>query len=130
MAQALVPNTISMAADGPTSVFAADVDGDGRLDVLSASLNDDKIAWYRNGGGSPVVWTPHTITTAADGARSVYAVDVDGDGRLDVLSASENDNTIAWYKNGGGTPVAWTRYDVTATANSPISVHAADVNCG
>jgi hypothetical protein len=29
-------------------VFAADVDGDGDLDVLSASLHDNKIAWYEN----------------------------------------------------------------------------------
>ena len=28
------------------------------------------------------------ITTGADGARSVYAADIDGDGDLDVLSAS------------------------------------------
>ncbi len=28
------------------SVFAADLDGDGDRDVLSASAFDDKIAWY------------------------------------------------------------------------------------
>ena len=33
---------------GPYSVFAADVDGDGDTDVLSASHHDDKIAWYEN----------------------------------------------------------------------------------
>jgi hypothetical protein len=30
------------------SVFATDLDGDGDADVLSASFNDDKIAWYEN----------------------------------------------------------------------------------
>ncbi len=35
----------------------------------------------------------------ADGARSVYAVDVDGDGDMDVLSASRDDNKIAWYES-------------------------------
>jgi hypothetical protein len=39
------------------------------------------------------------ITTAADGAQSVYAVDLDGDGDADVLSASFNDDKIAWYEN-------------------------------
>ena len=39
---------ISTLADGAVSVFAADVDGDGDRDVLSASVGDDKIAWYRN----------------------------------------------------------------------------------
>ncbi len=29
-------------------MYAADLDGDGDLDVLSASQHDNKIAWYRN----------------------------------------------------------------------------------
>jgi hypothetical protein len=74
------------SADGATSVYAADVDGDGDMDVLSASEYDDKIAWYENDGQQH--FTIHTITDAADGARSVYATDVDGDGDMDVLSAS------------------------------------------
>ena len=45
------------------------------------------------------ILNPHTITTSADGAHSVYAVDVDGDGDIDVLSSSFNDDKIAWYEN-------------------------------
>jgi hypothetical protein len=41
---------ITTAADGAESVYAADLDGDGDMDVLSASLVDDKIAWYANDG--------------------------------------------------------------------------------
>ena len=35
-------------ADRPWSVYAADLDGDGDVDVLSSSLDDDKVAWYEN----------------------------------------------------------------------------------
>ena len=66
------------------SVFAIDVDGDGDVDVLSASWHDDTIAWYENGAD----WARHVIATAADGAESVFAADVDGDGDVDALSAS------------------------------------------
>jgi hypothetical protein len=72
------------------------------MDVLSASALDDKIAWYENNGASPPAWTARTISTAADLAFSVFAADVDGDGNLDVLSASVNDDKIAWYENRGG----------------------------
>ena len=34
------------------SVVLADMDGDGDLDVLSASYFDDKIAWYENTDGA------------------------------------------------------------------------------
>ena len=87
-------NIISTNANGAESVFATDVDGDGDMDVLSASEYDDKIAWYENEGNQ--VFTEQVITTNEDGAVSVFATDVDGDGDMDVLSASYNDDKIAW----------------------------------
>ncbi len=90
---------IVTTAIGPASVFATDVDGDGDVDVLSAFIGDDKIAWYESNGGSPPTFTTRVISTTADCARSVFATDVDGDGDIDVLSASSNDDKIAWYES-------------------------------
>ena len=59
---------------------------------------DGKIAWYENLGGG-AFGAQQVITTDADGANSVYATDLNGDGDADVLSASYNDNKIAWYEN-------------------------------
>ena len=92
-------NVISTASDYPQSVFAVDVDGDGDMDVLSASASDDTIAWYENDGSGG--FTRQIISTAADSAKSVFAADVDGDGDMDVLSASSLDDKIAWYENLG-----------------------------
>ena len=79
--------------------------------LLSASTDDDMIAWYENDGVQS--FTERIITTLAHGdsycqnsggkgkCSSVYAIDVDGDGDVDPLSASWADDTIAWYENDG-----------------------------
>ena len=80
------------------------MDNDGDIDILSASANDDKIAWYENNGACRSQFYRRTIATSADGAVSVFAVDLDADGDKDILSASLNDNTIAWYENSLAKP--------------------------
>ena len=62
-------SAISTSASGAVSVYVADVDGDGDMDVLSASRDDDKIAWYENDGSES--FTEHGISTSADGATFV-----------------------------------------------------------
>lgn len=92
-------NVITTAVRSATSVYVADLDGDRDVDVLSASRFDDTIAWYENTDGRGSFGPQQVISTEARGARSVYVADVDGDGDTDVLSASANDDTIAWYEN-------------------------------
>ena len=79
---------ITTSADGAWAVYAADIDSDGDMDVLSASLNDNTIAWHESDGAADPTFTPYVITTLAEGAESVYAADIDNDGDMDVLSAS------------------------------------------
>ena len=64
------------------------------MDVLSASHDDNKIAWYKN-DGSGNFSDPIIISSQANSIESVYASDLDGDGDMDVLSASHDDNKIA-----------------------------------
>ena len=78
------------------------MDGDGDVDVLSASAWDDTVAWYENQDGVGGGFTTHIITTSADYAHSVFAIDMDGDGDVDVLSASFNDDKVAWYESNLG----------------------------
>ncbi|MCH7995277.1 MAG: D-aminoacyl-tRNA deacylase, partial [Planctomycetes bacterium] len=115
---------ISTSANGAVSVFAKDMDGDGDTDVLSASQNDNKIAWYENDGSQR--FTPHIITTDAAGAARVFAADVDGDGDMDVLSASKDDGTIAWYENDGNE--RFTPHVIATDTASPSDVVAVDLD--
>ena len=118
--------TITTQADSASSVYAADIDNDGDMDVLSASYSDDKIAWYEN-NGDKTFSTQKTITTQADSALSVYAADIDGDGDMDVLSASARDDKIAWYENYGDKTFN-TQKTITTQADGAHYVYAADID--
>jgi hypothetical protein len=117
---------ITTVADNAESVYAIDLDGDGDADVLSASGNDNKIAWYENQGGG-AFGQEQIITTDAFRARSVYAIDLDGDGDADVLSASDWDDKIAWYENQGSGAFGQEQI-ITTAANHAQSVYAIDLD--
>ena len=93
-------NVLDPAADGAQSVVSADLDGDGDLDVLAASLaGATTVNWYANDGTG--AFGPAQPISNAEFALSVFASDLDGDGDLDVLVASALDNSVSWYTNAG-----------------------------
>jgi hypothetical protein len=130
-ASAWSTHTIYSSAGGPRWVHAADVDGDGDLDVLAAEPSLDAFTWYEN-DGTPAVgaWSRYVVDSLSTGARSAVAADVDGDGDLDLVTASETANEVAWFENDG-TPktTPWTFHDIAgATTSGPITAHPADVD--
>ena len=118
---------ISWQADAATSVFAEDIDGDGDMDVLSASIADDKIAWYENIDGQGNFGGEIIITESANSAQSVYSVDMDGDGDFDVLSASSSDDKIAWYENLDGEG-NFGNQQIIGNNNYALSVFSVDID--
>jgi len=67
------------------------------------------------------------IAANSDGAVAVHVADLDGDGDPDVLAASMDDDTVAWYPNQGAGVFADRRV-ITATARGARSVFSADLD--
>ncbi len=119
---------IATSADGAYDVHVADMDGDGDLDIVSASKDDDTIAWYENDGAADPSWSAANIATNADVALAVQVADMDGDGDLDIVSASQNDDTIAWYENDGAVDPTWTAANIATSADGAFDVHVGDMD--
>lgn len=120
-------NVISQDMRGAIVVLAADLDGDGDQDVLSASKGDGKVAWYENTSGYGTFSKQKVITTDAPGVQSLSAADLDGDGDLDVLSASKRNSTLAWYENTDGSGTFSSQKTISSGA-SYASVFTADID--
>ena len=82
------------------------MDGDGDMDVLSASQGDDKIAWYEN-LGTFAFSGEQVISSTAEFTQSVSTADLDGDGDLDVLATADLD-LVLWFENDGAVASAAT----------------------
>ena len=75
-----------------------DIDADGDQDIL-VGAGGQNLYWLENDGQ-----TNFTVQQVASGLidiRGIDVADVDRDGQLDILSASEDDDTIAWHRNDG-----------------------------
>ena len=121
-------NIISTNANGAKSVFAVDIDGDGDIDVISASYNDNKIAWYENIDGLGNFSTEKIITINAIGVASVFAIDIDADGDVDIIYTSSNENKLAWFKNLDGEGNFGTEQIINTTTDNPYFIYATDID--
>lgn len=95
------PQIVAADAVGANVCAAADLDGDGDVDMISANRNEDSVAWYRNTNGMGNFGSEIIISDSVLLARFILAEDVDGDGDIDVIAASSGLSKIFWYDNDG-----------------------------
>jgi hypothetical protein len=120
---------IIAAYAGSAFTFTADLDRDGEIDILSTDGNN--VTWWENPGAPYTqAWTQRNINTAAvAGTNAVFAIDMDRDGDIDVISTDTANITI-WVNNGD--PLAannWnTQWVVDNAFNGSDSVYAIDMD--
>jgi len=111
-----------------TKVHAADLDGDGDMDVLISGWNSDTIAWYENLDGFGNFGNINYVTNNLNSTQSLSTADFDGDGDLDILASSLGDNKVVWYKNLDGQGIFGTEIIINNNAPFVSKVVATDID--
>ena len=94
---------------GPYEAVIADLDGDGKPDLAVAENDSSTVSIYQNAATPGVIginsFLPSFDLPAGTSTESIAAVDLDGDGSLDLAVCSIQDNAISIIRNistGGG----------------------------
>ena len=110
---------------GVGAVDAADMDGDGDLDLLSAAGTQERMAWWSYDDVSGFSSTPVVVASSLVGIRGIEAVDLDGDGDWDVLATA--DGAVRWFESSAS-GATWTSHTLDGTLDSPVAVTAGDLD--
>ncbi len=84
------------------SVAAADIDGDGDMDVIATLYDAQQVAWFEN--LATAGFAQHVVSDQAKTVEHIIAADFDGDGDIDLAlgqRASEEIDALTWFENDG-----------------------------
>ena len=121
----------SSVTDAPGEVIAADLDGDGDLELISANEQSDTItAFYQT---APGVFDPAPLILGGldttERPTSVIAVDLDRDGDLDLVSVNQFSDNLALFLQTDGEFVNEPELLVVGEFDPrPVDVEAGDVD--
>ncbi|HTQ49198.1 MAG TPA: FG-GAP-like repeat-containing protein, partial [Candidatus Acidoferrales bacterium] len=121
----------------PTDICIADLDGDGRADLLAADSESGQISIYQNiSTNRTLAFAPRLVLPLISGPccnpSKITVADLDGDGRLDIMAINGASNLVSVLRNTSSPGVLTTnsfasRMDIRA-GNYPWGIAVEDLN--
>ena len=121
----------------PAAVAIADIDGDGKLDLVTANLNAKSVSVFRNKiTGNSIDTTSFAAKvdfTVGTGPISLAIADLNADGKPDVVALNQGTNTISILQNNStvgtiNTASLAAKVDISTNGASPYFVATGNID--
>ncbi len=118
----------TLGGSAPNNLFFADFNGDGKLDF--AGLINNQVNVYLASGSTFLAPVPLITSDAAYQSNFDVAGDLNGDGKPEIVSVNESQNTITVYLNNGDGSFQTGVYYQNSGGNEayPYAAAIADIN--
>ena len=116
---------------GASQVISADLDGDGRADLVTANAQSDNLLVLLQDSRGRFDRRTNILSLdgGLDGPRTVAAGDLDGDGRLDLVTAGSFSDDLLWFRQAGeGVFAPAELIDTGGLLKDPLQLFAEDIN--
>jgi len=116
------------AGNGPSSVAAADLDGDADQDLAVANYNSDDVTILRNTGRGNFNEPLTSPKPVGDAPNAVVAADLDGDADQDLAVANYESDHVTILRNNGRGNFSEPVTSPEPAGDGPASVAAVDLD--
>ncbi|MEU9337043.1 VCBS repeat-containing protein, partial [Streptomyces sp. NPDC048290] len=89
------------------NVHFADLDGDGRSELITVQDNGDVKAWHNGRGFAAMPWDGDVVIGQGFARGNVHFADLDGDGRSELVTVQDNGDVKAWHNGRGFAAMPW-----------------------
>ena len=124
------PYDVSPGPVRPRHTSLADMDGDGKMDIISTDSTGNKIFVYRNLSvlGTITISPPIELLAGANVFNAEIG-DINGDGKPDIIATNRGSNTVSVFINTSSVGnLSFTAPSSHAVGNGPEGLALADLN--
>ncbi|MEV6285647.1 sporangiospore maturation cell wall hydrolase GsmA [Kribbella sp. NPDC051770] len=110
------------------NLFFADLNADGKADILTVLANGEVKAWRNGAGFANMPWNGDAIIATGFSKDNLFLADLNADSKADIMTVLANGEVKAWRNGAGFAAMPWNGDAIIATGFSKDNTFFSDLD--